>query len=687
MGRLTQVFAGSSNGVANLSYDWDTAGNLTDRGDLNAAWQAEHFCYDALNRLTASAPSGTCTGGVSLAYDAAGNITSKSDVGTYAYAGASPHAVTAVTGTVNGVVNPSFAYDTDGAMTAGAGRTVSYTGFNMTKVVSEGATSETLSYDTEHARVRQVTLVGGVSTNTVYLNDPGANVMTEVSRTGTGATQWKSYILADGHIVAQRLTNSGTSPQMRYFVLDHLGSVSVVTDETGAVVSGGRQSYDAWGKERNLDGSADTTCSLPAQSATTRGFTSQEEIPAVYLVNFNARLYDPQLGRFMSADSVVQNPYDAQSLNRYTYVVNNPLSETDPTGNCHGLLECVGDGMVDASFPLMAIRPLLRTYPEIGSVLEIAASIACYSPICGALVAGEIGGITSGDVGAGFKAFAISYAEGLAMENININTDTPLGVMENAGAHGFIGGLVSMAGGGRFGSGFLAASFGSLAGSVLPSPGGIGGAIESAVLGGVGSMLGGGKFADGAATGAFEYVIADIATSSSDDTTVTALRAGGIAGIHGTGTMLSSATGFQTQDEAAQAAYTAAKAFEDFSKNEFGGVIFTIKNADGLVTGYGYTLYRGDDSGVSFNFRSDMVDWWHSHPSEPELRVYTTLNSANEFLSHQLGGDIDELKFMAHQLGFTPGSYLQTPAGEIRFFPDAVTNARDYRVVSSGGSQ
>jgi hypothetical protein len=57
---------------------------------------------------------------------------------------------------------------------------------------------------------------------------------------------------AGGRIVALRTTTGASgNPAMRYFVLDHLGSVSVVTDETGAVVTGGRQSYDAWGKQRN----------------------------------------------------------------------------------------------------------------------------------------------------------------------------------------------------------------------------------------------------------------------------------------------------------------------------------------------------------------------------------------------------------------------------------------------------
>ena len=46
----------------------------------------------------------------------------------------------------------------------------------------------------------------------------------------------------------------------------------------------------------------------------------------------NGRIYDPLLGRFLSADLMVSNPDDLQSYNRYTYVNNNPLSDTDPSG-------------------------------------------------------------------------------------------------------------------------------------------------------------------------------------------------------------------------------------------------------------------------------------------------------------------------------------------------------------------
>jgi len=98
--------------IQNLAYQFDTLGNLLSRTDSIQAIQ-ETFQYDTLNRVTASTvrPTGSGSGGttVSVAYDALGNITSKSDIGAYTYgpgtacanAFAGPHAVSAVAGTKN----------------------------------------------------------------------------------------------------------------------------------------------------------------------------------------------------------------------------------------------------------------------------------------------------------------------------------------------------------------------------------------------------------------------------------------------------------------------------------------------------------------------------------------------------------------------------------------------------------
>lgn len=63
-----------------------------------------------------------------------------------------------------------------------------------------------------------------------------------------------------------------------------------------------------------------------------RAFTGHSHDPDPGLVNMRGRLYDPELGRFISPDPFVTAPFDSQGLNRYSYVQNNPLNFTDPSG-------------------------------------------------------------------------------------------------------------------------------------------------------------------------------------------------------------------------------------------------------------------------------------------------------------------------------------------------------------------
>ncbi|VVM18114.1 hypothetical protein BSPWISOXPB_1307 [uncultured Gammaproteobacteria bacterium] len=61
---------------------------------------------------------------------------------------------------------------------------------------------------------------------------------------------------------------------------------------------------------------------------TNRGFTGHEHIDEMGLIHMNGRVYDPQIGRFLSADPYIQSPYNTQSYNRYSYTINNPLKYT-----------------------------------------------------------------------------------------------------------------------------------------------------------------------------------------------------------------------------------------------------------------------------------------------------------------------------------------------------------------------
>jgi RHS repeat-associated protein len=122
-------------------------------------------------------------------------------------------------------------------------------------------------------------------------------------------------------------STANTSTQ--YWYQDHLGSNSVTADASGAVIE--RLAYEPFGKRRLNNGNTDTLGTLVATS-TDRGFTGHEHMQEVGLINMNGRIYDPGLARFMSADTTIQSPASMQSYNRYSYLWNNPLNGTDPTG-------------------------------------------------------------------------------------------------------------------------------------------------------------------------------------------------------------------------------------------------------------------------------------------------------------------------------------------------------------------
>ena len=68
-----------------------------------------------------------------------------------------------------------------------------------------------------------------------------------------------------------------------------------------------------------------------------RGYTGHEHIKRIGLINMNARLFDPAIGRFLSPDPIIQMPDLSQNFNRYSYCLNNPLRYVDKNGEFFGL--------------------------------------------------------------------------------------------------------------------------------------------------------------------------------------------------------------------------------------------------------------------------------------------------------------------------------------------------------------
>jgi len=309
--------------VQNDVYHYDSLGNLNDRSwlDNTGASVQENFGYDSLNRLTSSQVG--IQGQKIYAYDEIGNLISKSGA-TYNYpaSGASsvrPHAVASITGTVNGIVNPSFSYDNNGNLTAGLGRTIAWMSFNMPSSITQTSVTpnivDSFVYGPEHQRAKQVQSTG----KTLYY----AGAM-EKEVLGSMTTV-KTY-LPNGIGV---LIDNGSTVQTRYVHKDHLGSVAVITKEDGSPAE--RMSYEPFGKRRNLDGTDDPGNALFG-ATDNKGYTGHEMLDNVGLIHMNGRVYDPSVAQFTAADPTVSRPGDGQSFNRYSYVTNNPLKFTDPTG-------------------------------------------------------------------------------------------------------------------------------------------------------------------------------------------------------------------------------------------------------------------------------------------------------------------------------------------------------------------
>ena len=108
-----------------------------------------------------------------------------------------------------------------------------------------------------------------------------------------------------------------------YVHSDHLGSTVAVSDAAGGEV--GRVQYDPYGEV--------ITSTLPV-TLTDRLFTGARFDGTIGLYQMGARWYDPALGRWIQADSIVPEAGNPQALNRYSYVANNPLKYVDPSGHC-----------------------------------------------------------------------------------------------------------------------------------------------------------------------------------------------------------------------------------------------------------------------------------------------------------------------------------------------------------------
>ncbi len=322
---VTYSTPGAAITLQDLNYTYDATGNITQIVDTSAtdAAKTSAYVYDDLYRLTSATISGAASGTnqtITYTYNAIGNITYRSDFGTYTYGGstsaapatkyANPHAVTSILKTDSST--KTFAYDTNGNVKSDGTLTLTWDYRNRLMTSKKGTTTTTFAYNAD-TRVSKST-----SGTTTYYPTSDYSVKGSTTTVHVGS-------------VATVDTTAGTST-IHTNHADHLGSTSVVTDSTGVMVE--LLDYYPYGSERLKTGTAD-------EQKTYIGEYSDDESGLSYL---NARYYDPARGQFMSQDGAYLTIgsggaldfvllLDPQQQNSYSYARNNPIMFTDPTGD------------------------------------------------------------------------------------------------------------------------------------------------------------------------------------------------------------------------------------------------------------------------------------------------------------------------------------------------------------------
>eukprot|EP01063_Lacrimia_lanifica_P031832 TRINITY_DN532_c0_g1_i7.p1 TRINITY_DN532_c0_g1~~TRINITY_DN532_c0_g1_i7.p1 ORF type:complete len:2447 (+),score=742.50 TRINITY_DN532_c0_g1_i7:427-7767(+) len=343
MGRLVDTatrVAGEEGTMRRWRHVYDRNGNLLTRAD-GAGGVVEQFEFDDLDRVVGVVRRVSARRAVvaqRYMYDAFGNIVWQSRFGgvAFEYAEDKPSSLLRA-----GPI--TYEYDANGNAVRRGAMHIEYTAANLARSFADATGTRTTLF---HGPDRTLFAKSDADGTTMYVGKAyerhrplaveGRGAGAAATPAARAATTDRHYVYVEGKAVAVLTTGAAGAMETHYLHHDVQGSVDMVSDVQGRVLEHKR--YDLHGSPREAEGLGEIdACQhevpLGAASTTTaRGYTGHAHIFDLELINMGARMFDPAVGRFLSADSFVQDMNDAQALNRYAYVRNNPLKNDDPTG-------------------------------------------------------------------------------------------------------------------------------------------------------------------------------------------------------------------------------------------------------------------------------------------------------------------------------------------------------------------
>lgn len=537
------------------NYVPDANGNLRERKDF-VTGVSEVFLYDSLDRLESL--TGTGMRSISIKYEGVNRIKSRDDVGSYEYG-------PSCAGSIQSPFIPkkigqkSYCADGRGNIIQAGGRSISFDVQNLPVDMKEGQTSVHYEYGLGRAVLSKEEIRGSDKTLTRYVGESF-----EIEESATGVRE-KTYV-GDFLIIE----TEGNEYRENYLYKDFLGSTLAVADRAGNVTE--RLDYDPFGQRREpkdlewLDGFK--------PKATSHGFTGHDHIESMNLIHMKGRVYDPTVGLFLSPDPYVQDPTLVQNLNRYSYVLNNPLSYTDPSGHFFKKLgKQISKGLRSAGKAFQNPGSFLQNtwnkssraatdprYVRMAASIAISVVATAYCPYTApsmwaqsAAYYAAVGATSSyvssnGDMKAAVYGAATASAfnlVGSAFEYSKVGADGVRAkdlstgmALAKVGTHGVVAGLSSHGSGDSFDSGFwsgaLSQSLGGVYGAMGATDNAQGwsiayNAILAGTVGGTISEATGGSFEQGALTTAMGRLFNDVfhGTPASYDERIPVLDDGG----------------------------------------------------------------------------------------------------------------------------------------------------------------
>ncbi len=396
------------NAIGNIKYKYDTSGNIreiTENGQLKA-----RYTYDGLNRIIREDNKGLNKTEI-YGYDNAGNISERTE---YEY--------------TESVVTPSevqakkqygYVYDGDKLIEISISGNKEYSEYN-----NIGNPVKYRGKECEWQYGKRLTKYG----STAYAYDSIGRRTKKGSITYTYDSEGRLLKQSNGLEYLYDLSGvavvkyNGT----RYFYRkDAQGNIAAILYDNGAVAA--KYEYDAWGKHKVVDASGnEITSGIGVLNPFRyRGYYYDTETGLYYL---QTRYYDPEVGRFISQDSLeYAAPETINGLNLYAYCLNNPVMNVDPTGNSwssfwsgvgnwfkkNWVKIAVGAAMIVAGAVVTFFTASMGTagLMAAGGALLASAKAVGISMFVSAGIGAVVGGITRGWEGA-LNGFADGLADG-----------------------------------------------------------------------------------------------------------------------------------------------------------------------------------------------------------------------------------------------------------------------------------